>query len=196
MRCGILGGSFDPVHRGHLAVADHLLGRELADRLIVIPAWLSPFKCGNSAPPAARLAMVRLAFADKEKIAVDDREIVRGGMSFTVATLEELATEFPDERLRLVIGADNLAGFASWRRPDRIQELAEIVVYPRDGLEPTAAALARSGLDPDRVIRVTDFDHPVSSTTVRAMLSEGICPSDLLPGPVATYISRHRLYSR
>jgi nicotinate-nucleotide adenylyltransferase len=190
----VLGGSFDPVHLGHLAIAEHMLGKELAGVLTVIPAWRSPHKFENSANPADRLAMVRLAFADVDSVLVDDREVTRGRVSFTVETLEELALEFPDDGLRLVIGADNLAGFSGWRSPERIQELADIIVYPRDGIVPTSLAIRRGGLLPGRVIPVTDFDHPVSSTTVRAMLAKGVLPEKQLPVDVAEYIAARHLY--
>lgn len=192
----VLGGSFDPVHLGHLSLADHLLDKELADFLMIIPAWRSPHKFENSASPADRLAMVRSAFEGLKAVLVDDREITRGRVSFTVETLEELAREFPDDCLRLVIGGDNLAGFSGWRSPGRIQELADIVIYPRDGVVPTPEAIQRAGLDPGRVIPVTDFDHPVSSTTVRAMLSRGILPEDQLPPPVVEYIAARQLYMK
>ncbi len=190
----VLGGSFDPVHLGHLAIVEHMLDKDLAEAVTVIPAWRSPHKFENSANPADRLAMVRLAFEDIASVMVDDREITRGRVSFTVETLEELALEFPEDRLRLIIGGDNLAGFPGWRLPERIQELADIVVYPRDGIVPTSRAIQRSGLAPGRVIPVTEFDHPVSSTTVRAMLAEGILPENQLPVGVAEYIAAHRIY--
>jgi len=191
----VLGGSFDPVHLGHLAIVDHMLDKDLADLLVIVPAWLSPHKVENSADPADRLAMVRLAFAGHDEALVDDREIIRGGVSFTVETLEEMAREFPADRLRLVIGGDNLPGFSGWRCPERIQELADIVVFPRDGCGPTPETIQRAGLDPARVISVTDFDHPVSSTTVRVKLRRGILPEDQLPSGVVEYIAAHRLYS-
>jgi len=190
----VLGGSFDPVHLGHLAIVEHMLDKDLAEAVTVIPAWRSPHKFENSANPADRLAMVRLAFEDIASVMVDDREITRGRVSFTVETLEELALEFPEDRLRLIIGGDNLAGFPGWRSPERIQELADVVVYPRDGIVPTVRAIRRSGLAPGRVIPVTDFDHPVSSTTVRAMLAEGILPENQLPVGVAEYIAARHLY--
>jgi nicotinate-nucleotide adenylyltransferase len=190
----VLGGSFDPVHLGHLAIVDHMLAMDLADLLLIVPAWRSPHKFINSAGPADRLAMVRLAFVDRPGVMVDDREISRGRVSFTVETLEELADEFPDDRLRLVIGADNLAGFSGWRSPGRIQELADIVVYPRDGVVPTPEAIRKAGLNRGRVIPVTEFDHPVSSTSVRAILSRGILPEDQLPPVVVEFIAAHRLY--
>jgi len=190
----VLGGSFDPVHRGHLGIVDHMLDRELADLVMIIPAWRSPHKYENSASPTDRLAMVQLAFEGLESVLVDNREIDRGRVSFTVETLEELAREFPDDRLRLIIGGDNLAGFAGWRSPERIQELADIVVYSRDGIVPRPVAIQRAGLDLGRVIPVTDFDHPVSSSTVRAILGTGVVPDDQLPPGVAAYIATRKLY--
>lgn len=190
----VLGGSFDPVHLGHLAIVEHMLDKGLADALTVIPAWRSPHKFENSANPADRMAMVRLAFEGIDSVLVDDREINRGRVSFTVETLEELTLEYPADRLRLVIGGDNLGGFSGWRSPKRIQELADIVVYPRDGIVPTSLAIRRGGLAPGRVIPVSDFDHPVSSTTVRAMLAEGILPENQLPVGVAEYIAARHLY--
>lgn len=190
----VLGGSFDPVHLGHLALVDHMLSMDLADLLVIMPAWRSPFKYENSAEPGDRLAMVEVAFAGIDSVVVDDREINRGRVSFTVETLEDLAREYPDDRLRLVIGGDNLAGFSGWRTPDRIQEIADIVVYPREGMVPTPAAIVHAGLNPRRVIPVTDFAHPVSSTTVRAILGQGMVPEDLLPPGVADYIVTHKLY--
>jgi nicotinate-nucleotide adenylyltransferase len=190
----ILGGSFDPVHLGHVAMARHLLDNELADSLMIIPAWRSPHKSGNSATPADRLAMARLALGDWDRVQVDDREIIRRQVSYTVDTLEELSRIHPDDKLRLVIGADNLAGFLQWRSPDRIQEIADIVVYPRNGHTPSLDDLAEAGLDPRRVIPVTDFDHPVSSTTVRAMLAGGDLAEDQLPHAVVAYITAHNLY--
>lgn len=196
MLYGILGGSFDPVHLGHLAMAEHMLERGLADSLLIIPAWRSPHKYENSATPSDRLAMVRLAFADMGDAIVDNREIARREVSYTVETLEELVVDYPDDRFRLVIGADNLAGFSGWRSPERIQELVEIVVYPRDQRAPTSAAMERAGLDSRRVIPVSDFDHPVSSTTVRAMLARGEMPHDQLPRAVTEYIFARHLYMR
>jgi nicotinate-nucleotide adenylyltransferase len=190
----VLGGSFDPVHLGHLAMASHLLAKKLADRLLIIPAWRSPHKFENSAAPADRLAMTRLAFADMAGVEVDDREIVRERVSYTVETLADLAVEYSEDRLRLVIGGDNLSGFSGWREPGRIQELADIVVYPRDGVVPNQQAINRSGLDPGRVIPVTDFDHPVSSTAVRAILARGVMPRDELPPAVVEYISARNIY--
>jgi len=190
----LFGGSFDPAHLGHLALVKHLLDHDLAQTVVVVPTWRSPHKYENSASPANRLAMVHLAFDPLPAVTVDDREILRGRTSYTVETLEELTAEHPDDQWRLVIGADNLGGFTGWRSPGRLQELADIVIYPRDGLVANSETILRAGLDPNRVIPVADFDHPVSSTTVRAMLAAGKVPDRQLPDAVAAYIDERGLY--
>jgi nicotinate-nucleotide adenylyltransferase len=190
----VLGGSFDPVHHGHVALGAYLLEACLADQVLVMPAGQSPHKESYVAEPEDRLAMCRLAFDPVKGVVVDDREILRDGRSFTVDTLEDLHAAHPDDDLVLVIGADNLAGFPSWRKPDRIIKLARLAVFPRDGLVPTARACSAVGIPPERVILVNDFDHPVSSTSVRAILAQGRVPDAQLPPDVARFIRSHHLY--
>lgn len=186
----LFGGSFDPVHNGHLAVVRHLLAHGLADHVVVVPAALSPFKDGMTAPAEQRLAMARLAFGDESAVSVDDREVRRGGTSFTIDTLRSLAQEHPDDRWRLVIGADNAAGLARWREAAALADLAEVVVMPRGGADPAPA----QGLGGARFLLVEDFDEPVSSTAIRAMLARGAVPDADLPPAVARHIRRCGLY--
>lgn len=190
----VLGGSFDPVHHGHVALGAHLVGSGLADEVRVIPAGQSPHKLTYVADADDRLAMCRLAFAAVGGAVVDDREILRGGRSYTVDTLASLNEAYPEDTLVLAIGADNLSGFSAWREPDRIVRLAKVAVYPRDGLVPTAAACSEAGIPSDRVILVRDFDHPVSSTSVRAILARGRLPEAQLPPDVTQYIHSRHLY--
>ena len=190
----VLGGSFDPVHDGHLALGAHLLEHGLAEHLTVIPADRSPHKQDGHASAADRLAMCRLAFAGLSPCAVDDREIVRGGPSFTVDTLAELAVENPGDRLLWVMGADNLAGFARWKDPAGIVARARLIVYPRGGVAPTPELCRGAGIPADRVIVIDDFEHPVSSTAVRAILRDGRVPAKGLHPDVAAYIRSRHLY--
>jgi nicotinate-nucleotide adenylyltransferase len=190
----VLGGSFDPVHDGHAALGAHLLAHGHADRLAVIPAGRSPHKDACLAGPEHRLAMCRLAFAGLASCAVDDREIVRGGPSYTIDTLAELAGEHRDDELLLALGADNLAGFPRWKDPAGILARARLIVYPRSGVKPTRRLCARAGIPADRVILVSDFDHPVSSTAVRAILQGGRIPAGSLHPDVAAYIRSRHLY--
>jgi len=190
----VLGGAFDPVHRGHVAMGAHLLDTGLADRLVVVPAGLSPLKGACGAGAADRLEMCRLAFAGLPRARVDDRELRRAGPSYTVDTLAELAAERPGDDLLFAMGADNVADFPRWRDPAGILKLALLVVFPRDGVTPTTAACAEAGIPADRVRLVRDFDHPVSSTAVRGMLRRGRVPDRDLPPAVAALIRSRHLY--
>ena len=186
----VLGGSFDPVHDGHVALAAHLLEEGLADRLVVVPARISPQKNHDHVPAQERLAMVRLAFADDPRVAVEDFEVGRPGPSFTVDTLRHLVSLRPTDRWRLVIGADHLATFATWRQPAAILEMARLLVFPRRGwpvVVPTEIAA-------ERVQVVEGFDEPVSSSEIRAMLATGVDSVPGLPAPVLAHIRARGLY--
>lgn len=180
----VFGGSFDPVHDGHLAMARAVLAAGLADRVCVVVAGRSPHKPSPAAAGAHRLAMVRLAFADWPAVDIADLELRRRGPSYTVDTLEALAAAHPGDVLRLVLGADQYRALPDWRRPERVRELAEPIVLARGG---DRAA-------PGAVHVLADFDAPVSSSAIRAMLAEGRRPDGLVPPPVARYIASHRLY--
>ncbi len=187
----LFGGSFDPVHDGHVAVVDHVLAAGLAEAVTVVPARLSPHKDQVTAPAAERLALARLAFAGRSAVTVDDREIRRPGPSYTIDTLRELAAAHPGDRWRLVMGADNLAGLPTWREAAALARLAEIVVMPRAG---AAAAAVPAGFARERFLLVDDFDEPVSSTAIRAMLAAGRLPAAGLPAAVAARIRARGLY--
>lgn len=188
----VLGGSFDPVHDGHVALASHVLDRKLAHRLIVVPARISPHKQATCADDVQRLAMVRLAFPADTRIEVRQDELRRPGPSFTVDTLRLLVAEHPQDRWRLVVGADHLAGFATWSEPSAILDLAELLVVPRRG----HPAVAPPGVPAERMVVAEGFDTPVSSTGIRAMLAAGDDPVPGLPAQVSAYIRSHGLYGR
>jgi nicotinate-nucleotide adenylyltransferase len=185
----LFGGSFDPIHAGHVAIVDLLLDRGLATVVHVAPAWRSPHKLAGATTPAqVRLELVRLALADRPHAVVEDREIRRRGSSFTVTTLAGLAADHPGDRWRLVIGADQAAAFRSWREPERLLALAEPVVVARGPLQ----------LDPllaGRALIIDDFAHPASGTAIRGELARGRLPGpELLPPDVAARIQAAGLY--
>lgn len=198
------GGSFDPVHAGHVAVARHILAAELADSVHLVPAWLSPHKDRTAASAEHRLAMIRLAFPVTADLVIDRREILSRRSCFTLETLTEIQAEYPGDRWRLVIGGDNLPGLNTWHRARELFAKAEILIFGRAGRDLSAPALMAVGLDPDRVQAVPEFDHPVSSSAVRAMLATEpmtTVPAAVarltaagLPAAVARYIVAHRLY--
>src|SRR5882757_9849383 len=137
MKLGIYGGSFDPVHVGHLLVAQAAVEVLFLDRLFFIPAAQSPFKPENKpAPDAVRLQLLRLALTGKTNYEVDGQEIQRGGTSYTIETLRDYAQRFPKAELFYLIGADNAAKLNEWREAAELARLAEFVAVPRPGGTP------------------------------------------------------------
>lgn len=135
MRIGILGGSFNPVHNGHLGLARRAIASLALDRLLVIPANISPFKVAPKASESAitfdRLALVRSAFASIAGVVVDDREMRRGGVSYAIDTVREIAAENPGAELFFIVGEDAAAGLPRWKDYDELQRLCRFVPFPR-----------------------------------------------------------------
>jgi nicotinate-nucleotide adenylyltransferase len=191
VRIGVFGGTFDPPHVGHLLVANDAREVLELDRLIFVPAGAQPFKVET--PPVAsgqdRLEMVRLAVADDANYAVDDAEINRKGLSFTVDTLEHLSERNPAARLFLLMGEDVLAGFEKWRSPARIRELATLVVVSRGGLAGSVTDPATSA-----VLRVSTRRVDVSSTEIRERRRAGKSIKGFVPESVERFIDVRGLY--
>ena len=191
MRIGVFGGTFDPPHVGHLLVASDAREALKLDRLIFVPAGAQPFKIHT--PPVAsgqdRVEMLRLAIADDANYVVDDAEINRKGLSFTVDTLEHLSERHPAAQLFLLLGEDLLAGFEQWRNPARIRELATIAAVRRAGL-------ASSGVEPiaPGVVMVSTRRVDVSSTEVRERLRAGKSIKGFVPESVERFIDARGLY--
>lgn len=185
MNLGVLGGSFDPVHHGHLIAARTLREQLALDRVVLVPAGLQPFKRdGHGADAADRATMVELAIHGEAGLAMDRMEIDRAGPSYTVDTLAGLQATCPGVDLTLLIGADAAVDFPAWRSADRVRELARVVVFSRAGAAPPAAGL------PLVVIPAVE----ISSTDVRARVRAGKSIRYLVPDAVADYIESKRLY--
>lgn len=212
---GILGGTFDPIHYGHLRAAAEVRSALRLDEVHVIPANVPPHRPAPVAPPAARLAMTALGCAEFPGLIADDREIVRPGPSYTVQTLQEMHDENPARPLAMIIGSDAFSGIATWRRWEQLFTLAHFIVIDRpdrplllDALEPALKIQCERRLttDPMRlsrqlagaIIRQTVTPHPISATALRAALAGG--PNararvrGLLPAAVLAYIERNQLY--
>ena len=191
-RIGIFGGSFDPPHTGHLLAASDALEALGLDRLVFVPARLSPFKEGVTVTSAAdRLAMVRLLTGGDPRFGVDPIEIDREGLSYTVDTLAAYADRHPRAELFLLVGEDVLPGFPQWREPDRIRRLARLVVLRRTTAEEQPLPeLLRA--DPPVVLPTRRVD--VSSTEVRQRARAGRSLRGFVPEAVAAYIEQARLY--
>lgn len=191
-RIGLYGGSFDPVHLGHLLVARAALDELALDRLVLIPAARSPFKPNEPpAPPAARLQLLRLAFAGWERCEVDTQEIERGGASYTVETLRRWRDRSPDSELFWLIGADHVPSLPRWREADELARLAEFVVVPRPGQPEPAAPPA-----PFRLRRLRGFPLALSASEIRERIRAGKPIHPLVPPAVAEAIARKGLYLR
>jgi nicotinate-nucleotide adenylyltransferase len=191
MRVVVLGGSFDPVHLGHLRLAAEARAKLGADRVLLVPAAAQPLKAARRLAPAAdRLAMLRLAAAPHPWLEVSEIELDRPGPSYTVDTLRALRADLGAlAEIFFVAGADVLRELDRWYRADEIFRLARFVVATRPG----------HGLEvpPALAGRVTPLEIealPVSATEVRARLASGSGADDLLPAPVAAYIREHGLY--
>jgi len=189
MKLGLFGGSFDPVHLGHLLVAQAAMEELGLDRLYFIPAAQSPFKPENQPSPSAeRMRLLRLALAGQTKFEVDEQEIKRGGTSYTIDTLRDYARRFPQAGLFYLIGADNVASLSGWRETDELARLAEFVVIPRPGESPAAFP------SPFRGRMLQGFPFGVSSSQIRARVKAGLPINQLVPPAVAEAIRNCRLY--
>lgn len=189
MRVGLYGGSFDPVHRGHLLVAQAALEELELDRLILIPAAQSPFKPGTvSAPAALRLRLLRLAFAGETRCTVDSLEIQRGGISYTIDTVTEFARRDPDARLFWLIGADHVEKLPLWRDADTLARRVEFVVIPRPGIQPPPLNA------PFRLHHLRGWPLGVSASEIRDRLRRGRTVRHLVPEWVADVLTAEGTY--
>jgi len=192
-RLGVLGGTFNPPHRGHLALARHAL-RELAlERVLLMPAHTAPNKAGGGDEaldpgPQRRLAMCRLACEGVPGVCACALEVERGGVSYTVDTLAALHASHPQAELTLIVGADVAGTLGSWREPRRLLELARVAVAARPGADvpalPPAARVRRLEMEPVEV----------SSSLVRRRVARGEPIEALVGQRVAAYVAEHALY--
>lgn len=194
-RVGILGGTFDPIHYGHLAIAEEVRVALHLSRVLIIPAGEQPLKAGRHvATPAHRLAMARLACAGNPFFEVSAIEIERAGPSYTAVTLQQLHDQTPDT-LCLILGADALADLPRWRDVQRILELASLAGVARPGAALDLVRLARA--IPGVLERLTLIDGPrldISSTDLRRRVAAGKPIRYQTPDTVVDYIERHGLY--
>jgi nicotinate-nucleotide adenylyltransferase len=212
-RVAVLGGSFNPIHHGHLLLADEILEILGADRVLFVPAAVPPHKApADLAPATDRFAMVQLAIAGHVGFAVTDLELRRPGPSYTVDTLRELAAG--GDELFFVIGSETFLDLLSWREPRQVAALARLVVIPRAGspFDPQSAAaqkvlreigLADSGFAhvsagepvPPRAVLIAHVTSlPISASDLRRRVRAGRSLDYRLPAAVIEYVRAHRLY--
>jgi nicotinate-nucleotide adenylyltransferase len=185
LKAGILGGTFDPVHNAHLAMARAALEHLKLEKVLFMPTGSPRYRSPAVASGAHRVAMLRLALGEEPRYEIDARELAPGASGYTVDTLRELRLELgAGTELWLLMGADQYAKLDTWHRPDDVRRLARIAVFARPGWRVSANA-----------VTMVPFDLiKVSASEIRARLARGEDISALVPPAVADYIAQHRLY--
>jgi nicotinate-nucleotide adenylyltransferase len=197
MRLGVLGGTFDPIHNGHVAAADAAQGGLGLERMLLVPSRLPPHRPETPRAGAAdRLAMAALAAAERPGWSASDIEIAREGPSYTFDTLTALGQQgHAASQIFCILGADAFAEIATWSRYPSVLDLANFVVVARPGI--TLDSVEERWPEPrehTRIILIHTTTPDVSSTEIRRRVRAGESIAGLVPDPVASYISEHRLY--
>ena len=198
MKLGILGGTFDPIHLGHLIIAEEAMSSLGLDRVLFVPAGDPWMKADTTITPKQhRLAMVLAAVGDNPKFKVSPSELERFGPSYTVETLEEFQEDYGQQtELFFIIGADALKDFGRWNQPERVLELCTLAVVGRPAQEELDLSSLEASLPGigERVAMVDDVAIGVSATDIRERVEEGRSIRYLVPPTVETYIQEHGLY--
>jgi nicotinate-nucleotide adenylyltransferase len=191
MKIGVFGGTFNPPHLGHLIVAESASESLNLDKVLFIPCASPPHKSSILlADPGCRLEMVKLATSGNTHFEVSDVEIERGGRSYTVDTLRALTALFPHAELYLLIGIDNLLDLHTWKEPEEIFALSEVVAINRPGFD-------TADVRKDYLRRVTFLRYPsidISSSEIRRKAKMGKSIKYLVPSAVESYILKHGAY--
>ena len=190
-RLGVFGGSFNPIHLGHMLAADDVRRQLRLDRVLIVPACRPPHKRGPLAPYRHRLEMTRLAIAGEPGFELCPVEEGRPGPSYTVDTLGELHTLYPRANLYLIVGADQYREVSSWHQPELLTRLGRVVAMSRPG---TGRPALFPGHDPKRVLFRSIIPVAISAAAVRARLAKDRSVRYMLPVRVTEYVKRHRLY--
>lgn len=194
-RIGLFGGSFDPVHHGHLLLAQDALEQLRLDRLFFIPAAINPHKldAAPQASPSLRLEMLREATRMQPLFSIDTLELEREGPSFTIDTVDAFRSRFAGAQIFLLLGEDNLPKLHSWHQFERLRQLVSFVSFGRRAHAPEAAAPAAA---PDKDLRLERLVRKIdiSSTEIRARVAKGLPIQYLVPESVRLLIQSHALY--
>jgi len=192
-KIGILGGTFDPLHLGHLVLAEQVKEKLRLDRVIFIPCFTPPHKtCRRLSPAKDRFEMTRLAIQDNPSFSISDMELKRKGISYTVDTLRELKRSYSKSEIYFLTGSDVLDEIHTWKNPEQICELAQVVIARRPGFDE---------IDPENhfakksiLVDITGVD--LSSTQIRERVKKGRSIKYLVPDVVEAYIKKKKLYRK
>jgi nicotinate-nucleotide adenylyltransferase len=200
---GILGGTFNPPHVGHVALARHARSELSLERVLLMPAYRAPNKpsVGEDPGPEHRLAMCRLAVAREPGLQASALEIERGGTSYTVDTVQSIHDAHPDAELTLIVGADTARTLPDWREPARLLGIVRLAVAGRDELDLQDVDLELASLapapglqSPPRITPLRMAPIAASSSAVRALIAAAEPVTELVGETVAAYIAEHGLY--
>jgi len=198
MKIGVLGGTFDPVHLGHIGMAEEARDALGLAEVLMVPAGQPMSKVNRPITPAEhRINMLRLAVKDKSRLAVSAIETERPGPSFTIDTITAFQKKFGDKaEIYFILGWDSLEQLPEWREPARLAAMCYLVAVPRPGCpQPDMAALESKipGVT-KKVIFLTKPNIDISATAIKEKIARGESIGQLVPGPVAEYIRTHKLY--
>lgn len=198
MDIGILGGTFDPIHNGHIIVAEEVRARLNLAEVVFVPAGQPWLKAGSPILAAEhRVQMVRLAIAGKPYFKLSTMEVERAGPSYTVDTIAELRAQLgTGDELFFILGWDNLAQFPKWKEPSRIIKMCRLVAVPRPGYSLPDLSSVEASL-PGLSRRLILLDKPevdIVATEIRDRVAQGLSIRHLVPEPVDEYIRQHKLY--
>lgn len=191
MKIGIFGGTFDPIHQGHMSLARSAKKQFNLDKIFFVPAFIPPHKSSKQdlTPAPYRYRMVELALRDQPEFEISDAEFNRPEVSYTVETLRLFKRKFPEADVYLVLGADSLAQIPSWKESGEIRKLANLLVARRPGIE-----IPRDSKD---IQWIEMPEIQISSSQLRERLAKGeLFPGEILPEGVGEYITKMRLYQK
>lgn len=199
MKIGVLGGTFDPVHRGHILMAEEAKNALSLSEVLMVPAGQPVYKINkNIASAEHRLAMLRLAVAGRPYLKVSTIEIEHPGPSYTVDTIAGLRKQYGvGDEIYFILGWDSLAQLPEWREPARLVSLCFLVAVPRPG-RPRPDLNSMEASLPGISRRVVFLEKPqvdISASAIRVMAARGESIAQLVPGPVAEYIKKNKLYT-
>ena len=196
-KIGIMGGTFNPIHNGHLMIARKALLEYKLDKIIFLPNGTPPHKSSHQmASGEHRLAMVQSAIKNEPDFVCSDYEIKKGGVSYTADTLSELKNIYKDAELYFIIGADSLRDFPKWVRPEEISGLCTLIVYPRDGIDLIRCKEFAEKTFNTRILLIDGEDYSISSSQLRLKIQTGEPVWEHIPEGVMDIINKNSLYKK